>query len=69
MRDVVHQNQLRPVLEVIETQTTRDRVTDDAVFMVKPPGRGWRILDSHRERHSTWIRRRPVVRVWKRQRK
>jgi hypothetical protein len=69
MRDTVRQNQLRPVLEVIETQTTRDHVADDGIYMVPPPGHGWRVLDSHRERHTEWQRRRPVVRVWKRQRK
>jgi hypothetical protein len=40
-------------VEVIETETTRDHVDDDGVFLRPPPGPGWRVLDAHhRERHT-----------------
>lgn len=60
MRDVTHQ-QIPLFLEVIETATTRDRVDDDAVWIRPPPGQGWIVTDAHRERFTTWARRRPVV--------
>jgi hypothetical protein len=63
MRDVTRQFTL--FTEIAETQTTRDRVTDAGVFLRPPPGRGWRVLDAHRERHTKWQRRRAVVRPWK----
>jgi hypothetical protein len=56
-------------VQVIETTTTRDAVLEGEVRIVPPPGRGWRVLDAHRERYTKWMRRRPVMRVWKRQRK
>jgi hypothetical protein len=49
------------ILEIIETQTTRDHVTDDGVFLQLPAGSGWRVLDSYRSRYTTWTRRRPVA--------
>jgi hypothetical protein len=52
-------------LDLIETEVTHDHVDDDGVFIQPPPGHGWRVLDAHRSRHTTWIRRRPVARVWK----
>jgi hypothetical protein len=56
----------QPILDLIETQTTRDHVDDDGVYIVPPPGPGWRVLDAHRERHTVWTRYRPVARVLKR---
>ncbi|MET4513726.1 hypothetical protein [Bradyrhizobium sp. I1.7.5] len=47
--------------ELVETIVTRDRVTVDAVLIAPPPGRGWRVHDAHRERHTTWTRRRPII--------
>jgi hypothetical protein len=38
MRDTVRRDQLRLFAELVETQTTRDRVTDDGVWM-RPPHR------------------------------
>jgi hypothetical protein len=70
MRDTTRQrDQLRLFDELVETQTTRDHVNDDGVFIRPPPGRGWRVTDAHRERHTQWQRRRPIMRVWKRRRK
>jgi hypothetical protein len=68
MRDAVRQNQLRHVLEVIKTQTTRDLVADDGVYIQTSPGPGWHVLDAHRERFTRWQRRKPVVlpRRWRR---
>ena len=34
-----------------------------------PPSAGSRVIDAHRERHTQWQHRKPVMRVWKRQRK
>ena len=56
---------MRPDLHVIETTRTPDRVTEYAgggwaIYRVKPPGDGWAILRD-RERHTTWIRRTPMV--------
>lgn len=52
--------------EVVETVVTPDCVVNDGVWLAPPPGRGWRVHDAHRERHTAWMRRRPVVvRVWK----
>jgi hypothetical protein len=50
MRDVTRQ--LTLFAEIVETQTTRDRVTDQGVFL-RPPRRGWIVADSRRERHTT----------------
>jgi hypothetical protein len=61
MRDTVAPRQLRLFAELIETRVTLDVVAGDAVWMMPPPGRGWRVLDAHRERHTQWQRRRPVV--------
>jgi hypothetical protein len=38
------------------------------VWIEPPPGRGWRVADSHRERHTAWQRRQPVPlpRRWRR---
>jgi hypothetical protein len=57
MRDV----QLNLFFELVETRTTRDLVTDDAVWIRRPPGRGCRVLDAHRERQTKWQRRRPIL--------
>jgi hypothetical protein len=67
-RPAVVPQQLPLFVEVIETRTTRDRVTADAVWIEPPLGRGWRVADSHRERHTKWQRRKPVVlpRRWRR---
>jgi hypothetical protein len=61
MRDTVRHDQLRLFDELVETQTTRDHVDDAGVFMRPPPGPGWRVIDAHRERHTKWVRRRPIV--------
>jgi hypothetical protein len=61
MRDTVRRDQLRLFDELVETQTTRDHVNDAGVFIRRPPGRGWRVLDAHRERHTKWQRRKPIV--------
>ena len=68
MRDTVRRDQLTLFDELVETQTTRDHVSDAGVFIRPPPGPGWRVLDAHRERHTKWQRRRPVVlpRLWRR---
>jgi hypothetical protein len=52
--------------EVIETVTTRDAAFESrdgswGTSIVRPNGPGWRIADARRERHTKWIRRRPVV--------
>ncbi|MET4086666.1 hypothetical protein [Bradyrhizobium sp. S3.5.5] len=60
------QNQPSLFAELIERVVPRDCVNDAGVFLRPPPGRGWRVLDGHRERHTAWMRRRPVVRPWKR---
>ena len=65
MRDTARRDQLTLFAELVETETTRDRVTDAGVFR-PPPGAGWRVSNADRERHTAWMRRRPVVRVWKR---
>jgi hypothetical protein len=51
--------------EVIETVTTRDAAFEDSdgswgTSIVRPNGPGWRIADVRRERHTKWVRRRPV---------
>jgi hypothetical protein len=65
MRDTVRSDL---TLELIENVVTRDRVADDCVYIVSPPGPGWHASDNHRERHTTWQRRKPVVlpRLWRR---
>jgi len=68
MSDVVLQNQLRLFDELVEIEVTRDHVNDVGVFIQPPPGPGWRVLDSHRERFTRWQRRRPVKRICKRRR-
>jgi hypothetical protein len=60
MRNVTHQ-QIPLFIEAIETVVTRDYVSDAGVFIRRPPGRGWRVLDAHRERYTKWERRRPVM--------
>jgi len=52
MSDVVLQNQLRLFDELVEIEVTRDHVNDVGVFIQPPPGPGWRVLDSHRERFT-----------------
>jgi hypothetical protein len=69
MRDTARRDRLTLFAEMIETQTARDLVNDAGVFIQPPPGRGWRMIDAHRERHTQWRGRRPMVRVWKGQRK
>jgi hypothetical protein len=66
MRNTV---QLTLFAELVERQVMRDRVADEGVFLNPPPGRGWRVADSHRERHTAWVRRRQIVlpRRWRRQ--
>jgi hypothetical protein len=61
MRDVARQKQLRLFGELVETVVTRDRVTDDAVLIRRPPGRCWLVADAHRERHTKWQRRKPII--------
>jgi hypothetical protein len=62
MRDTVkRRDQLALFLELTETVTTRDVVTENAVLIRPPPGRGWFVIDAHRERFTQWQRRRPVV--------
>lgn len=51
--------------EVIEFATTRDEQFEAAdgswgSRINKPAGQGWRVIDSYRERHTKWIRRRPI---------
>jgi hypothetical protein len=31
------------------------------VFIQPPPGPGWRVADSHRERYTVWTRRQAVT--------
>jgi hypothetical protein len=55
-----------PALELIETVRTPDRVIEcsdggSATHRVKPAGAGWFVLRD-RERHTTWERRRLIVR-------
>lgn len=69
MPDIMPAVQPGLFLELVETLVMRGRVTDEGVFLSSPPGCGWRVIDAHRERHTTWQRRRPVVRIWKKQRK
>jgi hypothetical protein len=57
MRDTVRQL----TLEIVENVVTRDRVTDDGVYIGPPSGPGWHVSDNHRERFTTWQRRHPVV--------
>jgi hypothetical protein len=69
VRDIVKQHdQLRLFAELVETQTTRDHVNDGGVFIRRPPGPGWRVVDAHRERRTKWIRRKPIIlsRRWRR---
>jgi hypothetical protein len=52
--------------ELIETVTTRDAAFEDrdgswGTSIVRPSGPGWRIADARRERHTKWVRRRPVI--------
>lgn len=52
--------------DVIEVRVTRDTPfeNDDGTWgsmITPPPGRGWVPIDSHRERHTKWQRRTPVV--------
>jgi hypothetical protein len=52
--------------EIVERIETCDLVVDlpDGSWEVRlnpPPGRGWRVFDAHRERHTTWMRRRAVI--------
>jgi hypothetical protein len=68
MRDTVKRDQLRLFDELVETETTRDHVSDAGTFIRPPPGRGWIVADNHRERHTKWMRRRPTARPWKRKR-
>jgi hypothetical protein len=54
-------------LELVETITTRDRPFTDpdggwGSRIVRPNGHGWHVLAAHRERFTTWVRRRLVVR-------
>ncbi len=68
MRDTARRDQLTLFAELVETQTTRDHVSDAGVFIRRPAGPGWFVIDAHRERHTQWQRRRPVVlpRLWRR---
>jgi hypothetical protein len=52
-------------LDIIETQTTRDRIADDGIYIVAPPGLDWVVLSARRERHTVWTRRRSVVLPWR----
>jgi hypothetical protein len=66
MRDTTKQrDQFTLFNELVETQTTSDHVNDAGTFIRPPPGPGWRVLDAHCERHTQWMRRKPVVRVCK----
>jgi hypothetical protein len=54
-------------LELLEIAETRDRLFTDpdgswGSCVVKPNGPGWRVRDFNRERHTTWERRRLIVR-------
>jgi hypothetical protein len=55
-------------LDLIEIEVTNDHIADDGIYIVPPPGSGWRVLDAHRSRHTKWMRRRPVAHVWERRR-
>jgi hypothetical protein len=61
-------NQFTLFFELTETVVTRDHVSDAGVFIRSPPGKGWRVSNADRERHTAWMRRRPIVRPWKRRR-
>jgi hypothetical protein len=61
MHRVTRPNQLQLFDELVETETTRDRVDDAGTFIQRPVGRGWRVLNADRERHTAWMRRRPIV--------
>ena len=41
-------------VEIVETRPTRDHVDDAGVFIRPPPGRGWRVINADRERHTEW---------------
>ncbi|MBR1286069.1 hypothetical protein JQ597_28860 [Bradyrhizobium sp. AUGA SZCCT0177] len=60
-----HRDQPGLFLELIEHLVMRDRPFVDAdgswgTLTVPPPGAGWRVADYSRERHTVWMRRRPV---------
>ncbi|VTZ60544.1 hypothetical protein EMEDMD4_170037 [Sinorhizobium medicae] len=59
----VDQTQL--FVELIETRTTRDQPFEAAdgswgSCVSRPPGRGWRIIDSSHDKRTCWIRRIPI---------
>ncbi|MER9563502.1 hypothetical protein [Mesorhizobium sp. M0571] len=52
--------------ELIETAVTRDEPFSDpdgswGTRIVRPAGKGWRISDAHRDRHTKWMRRTPII--------
>ncbi|TCU38765.1 hypothetical protein EV129_104372 [Rhizobium azibense] len=63
-QDVVAQQQLFG--ELIECLITRDESFDGPdgsweTRATRPSGAGWRIIEFHRERHTKWMRRRPII--------
>ncbi len=67
MRDTTKpRDQFALFVDVIEVEVTRDHINDAGTFIRPPPGAGWRVSNADRERFTQWIRRRPIVRPWKR---
>ena len=57
--------QHRLFTEIVEIIETRDTPFEDedggwGSRVTRPPGAGWRVLDSRRERHTKWQRFRAV---------
>ena len=65
MRRISPPIQPRLFSEIAESQIIRDELTADGQFVRPPDGAGWRVADYGHEKHTTWQRRRPIVRPWK----